>query len=71
MKILSATVFLSLGMAIGTAISVMAGANAAGPDSGMGEARLVESQPLLAAEVDRAPVQVVDGDPSAEAGGAH
>jgi hypothetical protein len=71
MKILSATVFLSLGMAIGTAISVMAGANAPGPASDMGEAKLVEPKPLLIAEFDATPVHVVGKDLSAEAGGAH
>jgi hypothetical protein len=71
MKILSATVFLSLGMSIGTAISAVAGANAAVPDPGMGEVSVVEAQPLLAAEVDRTPVQVVDGGLSSQAGGAH
>ena len=71
MKILSATVFLSLGMAIGTAISAVAGANAAGPDPGIGEARFVEPQPLLIAEVEQAQEQVVNTHLAAEAGGAH
>ena len=71
MKILSATVFLSLGMAIGTAISAVAGANAAGPDPGMGEVRFVEPPPLLVAEIEQVPVQIVDSQLPAEVGGAH
>ncbi len=61
MKILSATVFLSLGMAIGSAISAVAGSGAAGA----GETAAVEVQPLIAAEMDY--VQVVEAT-SAEAG---
>lgn len=61
MKILSATVFLSLGMAIGSAISAVAGSSAAGVD----KTAAVEVQPLIAAEVDH--VQAIDGT-AAEAG---
>lgn len=71
MKILSATVFLSLGMAIGSAISAVAGANAAGPGSGVGEATSVELQPLLTADADHAPVQILAAQISAETGGIH
>lgn len=71
MKILSATVFLSLGMAIGTAISAVAGGNAAHADARMGEARSVELQPLFTAEIDHVPVQILDEQLPAEAGGTH
>lgn len=52
MKILSATVFLALGMAIGSVISAVAGADAARTVAGVGETRAVEAHPLIAAEVD-------------------
>lgn len=52
MKILSATVFLSLGMAIGSVISAVAGANATRAVAGVAETRSIEVQPLIAAEVD-------------------